>query len=55
MQSDQLNWFDVSMREEGSGSNGAAYSYYMPAVEEDLIYYVSIDEHLIISTNDKPI
>ena len=44
MQSDQLNWYDVAMREEGSGSNGAAYSYYMPAVEEDLMYYVSIDE-----------
>lgn len=43
MQSDQLNWYDVSMREEGAGSNGAAYSYYMPAVEQDLVYYVSVD------------
>ena len=44
MQSDQLNWYDVSMREEGSGSNGAAYSYYMPEVTDDLVYYVSIDD-----------
>ncbi|MDO9476991.1 MAG: hypothetical protein Q7L07_09785, partial [Pseudohongiella sp.] len=44
MQSDQLNWYDVSMREEGSGSNGAAWSYYMPAVQDELVYYVSIDQ-----------
>ncbi|MBU2099190.1 MAG: hypothetical protein KKD00_10530, partial [Gammaproteobacteria bacterium] len=44
MQSDQLNWYDVSMREEGAGSNGAAYSYYMPAVTDDLVYYISVDD-----------
>jgi hypothetical protein len=43
MQSDQLNWYDVAMREEGSGSNGVAYSYYMPVVEQDLQYYVSVE------------
>ncbi|MDP2283233.1 MAG: hypothetical protein Q8L06_03775, partial [Pseudohongiella sp.] len=44
MQSDQLNWYDVSMREEGSGSDGAAWSYYMPAVQDELVYYVSVDQ-----------
>ncbi|MBC54674.1 MAG: hypothetical protein CMQ34_12655 [Gammaproteobacteria bacterium] len=43
MQTDQLNWFDVSMRRDGSGSDGAAFSYYMPAVEEDTEYYVSVE------------
>ncbi|HLT63929.1 MAG TPA: DUF4175 family protein, partial [Pseudohongiella sp.] len=43
MQSDQLNWSDVVMREEGSGSNGAVYSWYMPAVDNDTVYYVSVD------------
>jgi hypothetical protein len=43
MQTDQLNWYDVSMRRDGSGSDGAAFSYYMPAVEEDTEYYVSVE------------
>ena len=43
MQTDQLNWYDVSMRRDGTGSDGAAFSYYMPAVEEDTEYYVSVE------------
>lgn len=43
MRSDQLNWYDVNMQRDGAGSDGAAFSYYMPALTEDLVYYVSID------------
>ncbi|MAY54356.1 MAG: hypothetical protein CMQ37_00630 [Gammaproteobacteria bacterium] len=44
MRSDQVNWYDANMQRDGSGSNGAAFSYYLPAVEEDLVYYVSVGE-----------
>lgn len=43
MQTDQLNWHDVSMRREGSGSDGAAFSYFMPSVNEDTEYYVAVE------------
>ncbi|ALO45697.1 DUF4175 family protein [Pseudohongiella spirulinae] len=43
MRSDQLNWYDVNMQRDGAGSDGAAFSYYMPTVTEDLVYYVSVD------------
>ncbi|MEX2332918.1 MAG: hypothetical protein WD600_01585, partial [Pseudohongiella sp.] len=43
LQTDQLNWYDVSMRADGAGSDGAAFSYYMPSVDEDTEYYVSVE------------
>jgi hypothetical protein len=42
MRSDQVNWYDVSLRADGSGSDGAVYSYYMPAVQDELVYFVSV-------------
>ena len=44
MRSGQVDWYDVNMREDGSGSNSAAFSYYMPAVDEELVYYVSVGD-----------
>src|SRR5690554_1142681 len=32
MQSDQVNWHDANMRSEGSGSDSAVFTYYMPSV-----------------------
>lgn len=49
MQTDQVNWHDATMRREGSGSDGAAFSYYMPSVQEDFVYYVSIDGSATVS------
>lgn len=44
MRSGQVDWYDVNMREDGSGSSSAAFSYYMPAVDEELVYYVSVGD-----------
>src|SRR5690554_4932255 len=53
MQSDQVNWHDATMRREGSGSDSAAFSYYMPSVEEDFVYYVSVDGSATVSGDEQ--
>lgn len=44
LQDDNVNWRDVSMSRDGSGSDSATYSYYIPALQEDTTYYISFNE-----------
>ncbi|NQV69701.1 MAG: hypothetical protein HQ498_06720, partial [Pseudohongiella sp.] len=44
LQDDNVNWRDASMSRDGSGSESATYSYYIPSLKEDTTYYVSFDE-----------
>ncbi|MFK7862990.1 MAG: DUF4175 family protein [Pseudohongiellaceae bacterium] len=44
LQNDNVNWRDVTMNLDGSGSESGTYSYFIPAVEEDTTYYVNFDE-----------
>lgn len=41
VQTDNVNWRELIMRQDGSGSDSATYSYFMPALQEDIIYYVN--------------
>lgn len=43
LQDDNLNWRDLTMNRDGSDSEGATYSYFIPSVIEDTTYYVSFD------------
>lgn len=44
LQNDNVNWRDVTMNREGSGSESASYSYFIPSIDEDTSYYVNFDE-----------
>jgi len=44
LQDDNVNWRDVSMSRDGSGSDGATFSYYIPALQDDTTYYVTFNE-----------
>lgn len=44
LQDDNVNWRDVSMTRDGSGSVSASYSYFIPALQKDTTYYVSFNE-----------
>ncbi|MEX2131847.1 MAG: hypothetical protein WD772_10200, partial [Pseudohongiellaceae bacterium] len=44
MQEDNVNWRDFNMSRDGSGSDSATYSYFIPALQEDVTYYVSFSE-----------
>ena len=44
LQDDKVNWRDVTMNRDGSGSDNASYSYFIPALLEDTTYYISFDE-----------
>ncbi len=44
LQDDNVNWRDVAMRRDGGGSDGAAFSYYIPSLMEDTTYYVTFDQ-----------
>jgi len=44
LQDDNLNWRDVSMNRDGSGSDSATYSYFIPSLQEDTTYYISFNE-----------
>ncbi|MGI9250689.1 MAG: DUF4175 family protein [Pseudohongiellaceae bacterium] len=44
IQDDNLNWRDLAMRRDGSGSDSATYSYFLPALQTDTIYYVSFSD-----------
>src|SRR5690606_7858727 len=41
VQTDNVNWQELTMRQDGSGSDSATYSYYLPSVQEDTTYYVN--------------
>ncbi|OGT74357.1 MAG: hypothetical protein A3H44_02070 [Gammaproteobacteria bacterium RIFCSPLOWO2_02_FULL_57_10] len=41
IQTDNVNWQDLTMQQDRSGSDSASYSYFMPSVQEDLVYYVN--------------
>ncbi len=41
VQSDNVNWQELTMRQDASGSDSASYSYFMPSVQEDVVYYVN--------------
>lgn len=44
LQDDNVNWRDARMARDGSGSESATYSYFIPSLEEDTTYYVTFDE-----------
>ncbi|HJN97256.1 MAG TPA: DUF4175 family protein [Gammaproteobacteria bacterium] len=44
LQDDNVNWRDASMSRDGSGSESATYSYFIPALQEDTTYYVTFNE-----------
>lgn len=41
LQSDNVNWQNATMRQEGSGNTSATYTYFLPSVQQDTVYYVS--------------
>ena len=45
IQSDNVNWQDLSMLQDASGSDSASYSYFLPSVQEDLVYYVNFEQN----------
>ncbi len=44
LQDDNVNWRDATMSRDGSGSDSATYSYFIPSLQEDTTYYVTFDE-----------
>ncbi len=44
LQDDNVNWRDVSMTRDGTGSDSASYSYFIPSIQEDTTYYISFSE-----------
>ena len=44
LQDDNLNWRDYRMAQDGSGSESATYSYFVPSLDEDTTYYVTFQE-----------
>jgi hypothetical protein len=44
LQNDNVNWRDVSMNRDGSGSDSATYSYFLPSLQEDTTYYIAFNE-----------
>ncbi len=44
LQDDNVNWRDVSMNRDGSGSDSATYSYFLPGLQEDTTYYIAFEE-----------
>ncbi|MEC7996281.1 MAG: hypothetical protein VX166_00680 [Pseudomonadota bacterium] len=44
LQDDNVNWQAVSMSRDGSGSNSATYSYFIPSLQVDTTYYVAFEE-----------
>lgn len=44
LQDDNVNWRDVPMNRDGTGSDSASYSYFIPSLQEDTTYYISFIE-----------
>ena len=43
LQDDNVNWRDLAMRQDGRGSDSAAFSHYIPSLEADTTYYVTFN------------
>lgn len=43
VQGDQVNWRELPMQEQATGSDSAVYAYQLSSVEDDLRYYISAD------------
>ncbi|MCY4356626.1 MAG: hypothetical protein OXD01_03795 [Gammaproteobacteria bacterium] len=44
LQDDRVNWRNEVMQRDGSGSDSAYYSYFIPALQQDTTYYISFNE-----------
>ena len=44
LQDDNVNWRDVPMSRDGSGSDSASYSYFLPSMQDDTTYYITFNE-----------
>lgn len=44
LQDDNVNWRDAPMTSDGRGSDSAAFSYYIPSLREDTLYYVTFNQ-----------
>jgi hypothetical protein len=44
VQNDNVNWQDYSMMQDGNGSDSATYSFYMPSVQKDFVYFVNFEQ-----------
>ncbi len=44
VQDDNVNWRDLPMTRDASGSNSASYSYFIPSLQDDTSYYISFNE-----------
>ncbi len=44
LQDDNVNWRDLPMRRDGRGSDSASFSYFIPSLREDTIYYVAFNQ-----------
>ncbi len=44
LQDDNVNWRDVPMSRDGSGSDSASYSYFLPSMQKDTTYYITFNE-----------
>ena len=45
LQDDNVNWRDMPMRQDGRGSDGASFSYFIPSLREDTVYYATFNEN----------
>ena len=44
LQDDNVNWRDMPMRQDGRGSDGASFSYFIPSLREDTVYYATFNQ-----------
>ncbi|MXY91657.1 MAG: hypothetical protein F4Y89_14120 [Gammaproteobacteria bacterium] len=44
LQDDNVNWRDMPMRQDGRGSDSASFSYFIPSLREDTVYYVTFNQ-----------
>ena len=44
LQDDRVNWRDAAMQRDGAGTDSAAFSYFIPALQQDTSYYISFSE-----------
>ena len=44
LQDDNVNWRDMAMSQDGRGSDSASFSYYVPSLRENTVYYVTFNQ-----------
>ena len=44
LQDDNVNWRDTPMQRDGRGGDSASFSYFIPSLREDTVYYVTFDQ-----------